>query len=221
VTFESTDVRPLAPQYWVGVAITATNPAERAMHVGLVYRSPNLQVRFAHLAFHHRLLDGPAHVLNGYLWSDCMFLAGKEMAATAEFIANYIASVARTTAVPYGTDSRGTKFDSSGAYQTIDRRRGLTCATFISRVFEDAGFPIVLLETWPRRESDAEWRDSVLKMLRQYGEEERATEIADQEVPFRLSPAEVAVAAADNLIPLTFEQAVERSEPLLRRLFPE
>lgn len=221
MTFQSSSVRAISPNHYVGIAIKAIPGANRAMHVGLVYRSANRGIRFAHLAFHHTLCDDAVSNDSGYWWSDCMWLADDAMRETARFMASYVESVVRTMAIDYGMDSRDVGFDSAGQYYSLDPRRGLTCATFVAAVFQGAGCPVVRLETWERRAEDMAWRDGVLRMLAEYGAEHRSRELADVDVPFRLTPAEAAVAAADPEAPLDFARAVERSLPLLASLFPK
>jgi hypothetical protein len=151
-----------------------------------------------------------------------MWLADPTMQETAKFMANYIeAIVTHAEEVDYGLNPSGVGFDASGQFYSLDPRKGLTCATFISAVFQSAGLPIVSLATWPLRVSDATWRDHVLKTLSSNGYEDRAKEIAEEEFAFRLTPAEAAIAASATSIPLSYEAAVQLSEPLLQQLFVE
>jgi hypothetical protein len=142
------------------------------------------------------------------------------MKDTAKFMANYIEAVTKhTDDVDYGTNPSGVGFDASGRFYSIDPKRGLTCATFISAIFQSAGFPIVNLATWPPRDSDPAWRDHVLETLSSYGHADRAKQIAGEQVPFRLTPAEAAAAASAEAVPVSFEDTVRLAQPLLHELF--
>jgi hypothetical protein len=149
--------------------------------------------------------------------------ADPDMNDNATFMANYIEAVATqaTDKVDYGINPSGISFDGSGQFHSLDPAKGLTCATFISAVFESAGFPIVKLSTWPLRPGDAAWRNHVLEMLSSNGREDRAKQIGSEEVPFRLTPAEAAAAASADSVPLDYEAAVRLSGPLLQKLLPE
>jgi hypothetical protein len=203
----------------IGVAIKALD-ASRAMHVGLLYAHSSGEVRFAHLAFHHDLRNDPVPTGQGYLWSVCEWLNGPAMGDTAKFIANYIEAVMQSGSdVDYGMNPADVGFDNAGRYYSLDPKRGLTCATFVAAVFQSAGFRIVELGTWPSRPSDADFRSHVLAMLKLNGEDERAEEIEKEVVPFRLSPAEAAAAAAAAIVPVAYDAALKLAEPLLQELF--
>jgi hypothetical protein len=222
MSFSKFEELEMSPEQSVGVAIRVIDLTSHAMHVGLLYAHSSGTVRFAHLAFHHDLRNDPAPTRQDYLWSVCMWLADPAMKETAKFMANYIEAImTHAEEVDYGMNPSGVGFDASGQFYSLDPRRGLTCATFISAVFQSAGFPIVSLTTWPLRASDATWQDHVLKMLSSNGLEDRAKEIAEEEFAFRLTPAEAAAAASAVSVPLSYEAAVQLSEPLLRQLFLE
>lgn len=210
------------PEESVGVAIKVIDLASRLMHVGLLYAHSSGAVRFAHLAFHHDLRNDPAPTRQGYLWSLCAWLADPVMKDNAKFIANYIEAVAtHAQDVDYGLNPANVGFDASGQFYSLDPKRGLTCATFISAVFQSVGFPIVDLTTWPLRSGDVAWRQHVLEILSSNGFQDRAKEIAQEVFPFRLTPAEAAAAASSASVPLSYDATVKLSEPLLLQLFPE
>jgi len=208
-------------EQYVGVAVKVIRADIRAMHAGLLYAHSDGEIRFAHLAFHHDLRNDPAPVAQGYFWSICEWLSDPEMKDSAQFVANYIESVVRNSAVNYGFDPAGVGFDPSGQFYCLDPAKGLTCATFISAVFQSVGFPIVNLSAWPIREGDVAWRDYVLEMLTLNGRQDRAKELENEEVSFRLTPAEAAVAASAKTVPVTYETVVQLAAPLLRDLFVE
>jgi hypothetical protein len=223
MSFSNFEELTMTREQRVGVAIKVIDAASRAMHVGLLYAHSKVGMYFAHLAFHHDLRNDPMPIGQNYLWSGCAWLADPSMAENAKFMANYIEAVATQAAdkVDYGVNPLGIGFDGSGQFRSLDPGKGLTCATFISAVFESAGFPIVKLSTWPLRPSDAAWRNHVLEMLASNGREDRAKQIANEEAPFRLTPAEAAAAASADTIPLDYQATAQLSEPLLQKLFPE
>ncbi|MBB3656634.1 hypothetical protein FHX15_001862 [Rhizobium sp. BK650] len=216
MTFQHCDSVVANPNY-VGIAIRSTPLGERSMHVGLLYRHSNGNVKFAHLAWHNDLHDEPLPSGENYLWAECEALAQDD--SLSDFVASFIELCAQSKEIPYGPNPPASAFDSDGRYTPQSDREGLTCATYISSVLSGAGFPVVQLETWERRPDDAVWWSSMMGYLNKWAPE-RAAELADVAIEFRLRPDEVAVAATSIDPPLAYRDAAARSVPLQELLFP-
>jgi hypothetical protein len=216
MTFQHCDSVVPNPNY-VGIAIRSTSLGDRSMHVGLLYRHSNGNVKFAHLAFHNDLRDEPLPSGGNYLWAECEALAQDD--SLSDFVANFIELCAQSKEIPYGPNPPASAFDSDGRYTPQSDREGLTCATYVSSVLHGAGFPVVQLQTWESRPDDAIWWSSMMGHLSRLAPE-RAAELADIAIEFRLRPDEVAVAATSIDPPLAYRDAVARSMPLQELLFP-
>lgn len=219
MNFQPAQSIPMAPKYLVGVAIRRTQGT--GMHVGLVYTHSSGEVRFAHLAWHNNLLNDPAPNHQPYLWADCEWLADPAVASLAEFVTNFIEMSCRKKEIPYGHRAPARAFDAQGQYMSTDPQEGLTCATYISSVLKDGGFPVVDIGTWTTRPDDATWWANLEDALRGNPDTAaRAAELSGISVDFRLRPDEIAVAAASNQVPLSFGQASAQAAPLNALLFP-
>lgn len=214
MTFKNSVAVPMVPANFVGVGVRYTNADRGHMHVGLIYEDPQGQPSFAHLAFHHDVRKDAPPNDEAYLWDDCAWLSDPDVRSSAEYLADYIETCVRNTNVDYGIDPPDEAFSESGQYNGLNPSKGLTCATFIAAVLKGAGFPVVDLSTWSRRtEEDDKWGAGVMALLRRHAPE-RAAQIHGQTVPFRLKPDELAAAAADIAIPVSFERAIDLAVPL-------
>lgn len=202
---------------YVGIAIKATSVHTRGMHVGILYRSSADSVNFAHLAWHNDLRNEKLSSSGNYFWAECEWLNQDD--SLSEFVANFVEMCVQSKEIPYGPNPPAAAFDSSGRYSPQSDREGLTCATFVSSVFDGAGLPVVDLTTWESRPDDAVWWNSMMEHLED-SVPERASELVGVAVDFRLRPDEVAVAATHVDRPLTYEDAVTLSLPVQRLLFP-
>ncbi|TPK84580.1 hypothetical protein FJ934_27505 [Mesorhizobium sp. B2-4-12] len=216
MTFQHCDRVAADPSY-VGIAIRATPLGERSMHVGLLYRHSNGDVKFTHLAWHNDLRDETLPHGDNYLWAECACLTQDD--SLSDFVANFIEMCAQSKEIPYGPNPPPTAFDLNGRYSPQNDRQGLTCATFISSVLLAAGFPVVRLGTWESRPDDSLWWSSMMKYIEKSAPE-RAAELDDVAIEFRLRPDEVAVAATSIDPPLSYQEALARSVPLQELLFP-
>ena len=216
MTFQQCDQVTPDPAY-VGIAIKSTSQRHQRMHVGLLYRHSSGEVRFAHLAMHNDLRDDLLPIEPEFMWSDCAALSHPD--ALSEFVANFIEMCAQSKQIPYGPNPPEAALDEKGRYRSQDVREGLTCATYVSSVLHGAGFPVVELETWQGRPDDAEWWVPIQAYLNN-AEPERAAELSEVTIGFRLRPDEVAVASTCRYPPLSFDNAVAQSQPLHQLLFP-
>jgi hypothetical protein len=218
MTFRSCGDAPVDLLHDVGIAIRATDVARQLMHVGLLYRSTDGEQRFLHLAFHHDLQDQVAPVNARYFWADCAWLALPDFEVVGDTLVSYIESVREETKVPYGFDGADVHFDGGGHYVSLDQVKGLTCATFIATVLESAGIPVVDLTTWQPREDDEKWRAIIMDALQERAPD-RATEVAQSPMEFRLRPDEIAGASSGTKVPLVFQEALTAAQPIRAQLF--
>jgi hypothetical protein len=121
-------------------------------------------------------------------------------------------------AVPYGFDCINISFDTEGKLLPTKASAGLTCATFLSKVMEGFGFPILKAEEWLKRDDDTVWQSQIIELLRRAGCEERAKVLAGDVGDVRYRPEEVVGAAGTAPWPVGFDSALAAAQGLLDEL---
>lgn len=176
----------------------AVKQAGTFVHVGFLYRTEEGTLRLSDLAWHHCLRDSAEYEDYFWLTTDLEEIICEQV---AEYVA-YVAQVNSSGQIPYSIRYRGKHFDATGEYIGTVAGEGLTCATYILAVLDDAlSLPLIIYDTWPvGRPDDVAWAETILDMLANH--EPRASEdhIAVQRelLPdvVRYRPEEVAAAFA-------------------------
>jgi len=188
----------------------------RGNHIGLIFRSEDGTHKLLHLAFHHDLkLDS---VSSSYNWL-LPALDDREQRALAAAAAE-IAAFNVGGPVQYSPYYTGRYFESDSTYSRHKPGEGLTCATFVLEMFERLGFELLQLATYkPRPVEDEEFRSFVLEGLRGNNAElAHIAAIEKDRLEIRIKPEEVAVSAASDDRPLTFDDAIPAAARLNARL---
>lgn len=128
----------------VPLAVAATRSGD---HAGVVYLWPQTGAAFF---FHHIGEDDLRHEsadMTRLRWARPALATDEleDVAARASLLDDMY--TAQGIGLPYGFD-RDLGFDEDGRLVSVDPDAGLTCATFVSAVFESAGFPLVDRVTW-------------------------------------------------------------------------
>lgn len=145
---ESVVLRPVAREPVESAAVTIMKGAVGG-HVGLFYQfNDDGARRHLHLAWHLRLDDDPAAPADAS-WVKPR-LTQDELDNIAD-AAHRVATLYQDGLVPYAFDANA-RFDSNGRLQ-LDQSLGLTCATFIIRLFEYAGIVLLDEQTWDQDRS--------------------------------------------------------------------
>lgn len=138
---------------------------EEQRHLGLLYRRGDAAMRKLHLGFHHYLCDESPELDGTSAWIGCTDLDDSE----ANTFATWLAKIWEKNhkRMPYGIKYwRGPHFDPvTGAYLESETGCGLTCATFVMALFEAFRHDIVDIESWPIRDSDADFQGHIVRAL--------------------------------------------------------
>jgi hypothetical protein len=164
------------------------------MHVGVCYTVEG-ESYFLHLAWHRDLRREPgARAAAKYAVGE-MQLPDVRQYVAARYL-EHVWSQCQAGVIPYGVGFREVRFDPAGALVLGPGATGLTCATFVARVLEGAGLPVVALETWaPGRPGDAEWREFVANALAKSGAPpEHVAAVRADTTATRLRPEEISYA---------------------------
>lgn len=198
----------------LGIAVKEVQVDQR--HVGLLYQDGLHSTRMCHLAWHHDLRDQAAPA--DYFWVE-VELDDLNKLVVIGFCLKVIEKNQRGQ-VPYGLTYLGDYFDrDTGHYQKRSAGDGLTCATFVMAIFDPLGLPILDVDTWQRRDGDAEWQNQIVAALQHGGASSEHIELVQNDIGCaRFRPEEVAGSATDPDQPVPFDQAVSLGEELLRAM---
>lgn len=106
------------------------------------------------------------------------------------------------------------EFTTSGRIILARNGKGLNCSTFVLHVFRQYGIPLVDFDTWQARSEDAEWHRSLVEWVK-HDDPEHAALIESEIGCARVRPEEVAGAALDNELPVSFEHCVHNGQAVL------
>ncbi len=107
--------------------------------------------------------------------------------------------------LPYGFAYRHSYFNGDGELTPGAGERGLTCATLVLAVFRSAGLELVDLSTWPDRDDDRAWQNSLAeKLLADVTDEAEKHRVITEIGAIRVRPSEAAGAMACRLHPAPF-----------------
>lgn len=197
----------------IGIAIHG-----REQHIGLLYRvSAGKPALLLHLKSHHRLRsDLPT--ADYVLWVDPPI--PEERAKAVATFSRRIWKMNEAGCVPFGFSQPNEFFDHTGQILTGPAKVGLTCATFVLAVFEQAGLRLVDYETWPPpTAADVERQKNLVKQLEERRVPKEHVEALRREIGnIRYGPHEVAGAATNDTLPSDHAHASRIAKRIRRRL---
>lgn len=176
-------------------------------HVGLLYRVVRQEIAFLHLGGRNDLRsDAPPDAI--YCWIEPEIPPARAMAIAA--FCRRIWKQSQGGKIVYGFGRSGHYFDLSSGRITRNAKVGLTCASFVLEVFDSAGFPLVINDTWPRpSENDIEKQKALFSQIiwdKDQNDDERAA--VEAEIGnVRYSPMQVAGASTGKPLPASYSYA--------------
>jgi hypothetical protein len=209
----------------MGLVAVAIN--SRGSHVGLLYRLTYEEpVHFLHLAWDHALKDEPFQP-KGYF--AIPLLTGRPVRAkqVAQYC-HFVSDENRVSGIPYSFTAPFDYFDERGTrVHPESSAAGLTCASFVVSVLEQAGIRLFRQGQWRWHCDDHAFFRWIIRALK--GEVPLIPPAARSDHPaaveaqmaagaFRYRPAEVAGAACSDAIPVTFTEANVLAEAVRRHL---
>ena len=189
-------------------------------HVGFLYRSEDSEAYVLHLWGHGQLLHKLPKV--GQLCVLCE-IEPVRLPALAAF-ARSLYRRNKNQGIPYAFSSPEQDwFSADGNLLLGPDRLGLTCANFVLALYRAAGLPLVQLDTWPDREDDSAWQQSVLDAWAPIIEKKQKTrdhftQVRDQIGTVRCRPNEIGGAALASEFPCAFETALKLAIDVERAL---
>jgi hypothetical protein len=196
----------------VCLAISRPDIDRDQQHTGLLYFDGDC-VNFLHLAWHETLQQEPPD--KSYLWLDIPLDPLNKM-----HFATYCAMVYDNNkeGIPYGLSLGGSDFSVDGNFIQKEPHVGLTCATFVLRVFHAQGFNIVDFEKWPSKEGDKKWQLKIIGILKKHVSSEYFNSQYDKILSgvARFKPEEVVVAGTLENPPFGSEEIKRHTSDLLK-----
>ena len=193
----------------LGVALKSISGEQN--HVGIIY-SWDDEARLCHLAYHYDLRDEPLR--NGYFWGS--FRLHEHVLSQ---IAGYVALLNKNKkSIPYGFSYDSSPFDEQGHYQQMAIGKGLTCATFVMAVFERQGYPLLIKDDWPDRETDQEWKKCILESLQGHATQEHIEAAKNDKDAPRFRPEEVVAGAVSENPPVAYSTVESLALAILNAL---
>jgi hypothetical protein len=205
--------RPFDEINEVAVAITATGSDQR--HVGIFHKDDAGRVMLLHLAWHFDLRNSEPKPYYAWVELPIHSARARQVAARCRQIFR-----ANPRGLPYAFSPPNDCFDEKqSTYLFGPTRHGLTCATFVIAVFQTTGIRLVLDETWPVTRADDEvWKQKIITALQKSATPEHIEFIQAEAGSTRFRPEEVAGAAANSSIPVSFVDAEKLSVEILQKL---
>lgn len=184
-------------------------------HVGIDYSDAEGARRHIHLAGHHRLTDEPMH-MDGRAWVETQI--DELMLQDVATVARQIARKHAEHRIPYGFDLKGPDFDAQGRLD-LKGGLGLTCATFVLKVFARGRVELLSLASWNSDRSDAriqEDNDAQHELIKTFRHRDEAhfARVEAQVGSTRVRAEEVAAASTLANLPAPYAEV----EPLGRAL---
>jgi hypothetical protein len=174
-------------------------------HAGLLYRDGG-GLSVLHYAMHHHLPDDPLErFLDSFVDEDLVFVLPDLHDGVKRFLAGFCRRIARSRrnrTIPYAfqDDPEAVFALTTGDLTKLDDDRGLTCSTFVLRVFLSVGIQVIDRAGWPFTAEGEKIQRRIAHFLRREGWPEQADIIeaeADRNVP-RVGPEHVAGALMED-----------------------
>jgi hypothetical protein len=157
-----------------GIAIGVTDPERRQLHIGVVHADTGAVPHLLHLAFHADLHNEPLNAQPEPVYQVLTVLGDPVRLSAFSAACRRIHKVNRRhsgnwVSVPYGVYlDPATTIDSAGGVKIGPAGAGLSCATFVMKVFESTGISLLREDTWRPRASDLVWHDHIVGILQTY-----------------------------------------------------
>ena len=225
--WKDADSKDLPPAY-AGVAVWFLPGG--ALHVGVLYRTPQQQPWILHLRGHYGGAKEPKFQ-NTAPEPDALCVLCPLDPTVVPSIARVFRDIHRENknpGLPYGLSLPvGEWFDENRRFSDSSPGRGLCCHTFVIAAYRAADTQLLEPETPVPRDDDADWQYQLLAGFESdLKKAERKTqahfEIIRAAIPFAIyRPLEVAGAALADELPCPIDLAIKYAEELRRSLFPE
>ncbi len=192
-------------------------------HVGFLYRIEDSDAYVLHLWGHRKLLHEPPR--EGQLCVLCE-IEPVRLPSLAAF-ARRLYRKNKNQGIPYAFSSPEQDwFSAEGSLLLGPERLGLTCANFVLALYRAAGLPLVQLDTWPVREDDSAWQQSVLAEWApaiaeaKQKTQEHFAQVRNEIGTVRCRPTEIGGAALASEFPCSFDTAIKLAVEVERALPP-
>lgn len=150
------------------VVIGRENPSKNQQHIGFLYQDFNQQTKFLHLAWHRQLKNDIPSPKYFIVDDDFIDIEKVHFAAYCALV-----YAKNENNISYNFDMDDSYFDDTGQFQKMEEFSGLTCATFVLKIFASQGHHLVDFSTWKPQSKNKEWHLKMLGLLLKYTDTSR------------------------------------------------
>ena len=160
-------LKPLIPDSWpdeslrFGIMIQVSDPSSNQLHVAALYRVDNC-LMIGDLQNHLLTRRTVVRPSAGLFWI-APNLNQEDQQILAATIDTWLD--VNENKIPYSVAHPGGVIFKDNVWVGNEPSQGLTCATFISELFNELGFPFINIGTWQSRIGDDEWAKRILDMI--------------------------------------------------------
>ena len=192
----------------IAIAIPGDNSLQ---HCGIAYTDPTQTIMLCDflISGHIRKITLPGE----YFWTP-VHLEEFEAVAVMSFVELIIRNNISTGLYSLVYPKNG--FNITGMFRA---GAGFTCATFVSKVFDDLKLPIINVQTWRLRPTqDAKFKTQLIAIARQNGLPVVAASLQTEPAHFRVKPWEIFGSATRKKYPVNFCRAKKLARILSKLL---
>jgi hypothetical protein len=146
-----------------GIIAIAINSNEKAPHCGIVFTDASGSVNLCDMQYEHTLAVGP--LPPRYFWTTAR-LEATDVILVSELL-HFVIETSKMRPPPYSFIYPAEGYDATGVLST---GAGLTCATFVLKIFERLNLEVVDVRTWkPRPIQDRAFQRRLIAYARSQG----------------------------------------------------
>lgn len=147
----------------ISVVIGRPDPTKNYQHIGFLYLNEENRPKFLHLQWHETLRNDPPNPHYQVLPIDLEAFEKVHLAAYCSLV-----HAKNGKNLPYNLAMDDSHFDESGTFHTEKSHSGLTCATFVLKIFSAQGYPLIDPTSWKTARQDKKWQLGMVEYLKEH-----------------------------------------------------
>lgn len=147
----------------ISVVIGRPDPKKNYQHIGFLYFNDENRPKFLHLQWHETLRNDPPHPHYQVLDIDLEPFEKVHLAAYCALVHDKNGKT-----MPYNLAMDDSYFDTRGEFHPQKHYSGLTCATFVLKIFSAQGYHLIDPTTWKTARQDKKWQLGMVEYLKEH-----------------------------------------------------
>lgn len=148
---------------YFAVVIGRPNANENQQHIGFLYKDAEESGKFLHLEWHNRLKNENPDYKYQVIDIDLEEIEKIHLAAYCALVYDK-----NGNQIPYNFYMDNSFFDMNGVFHNEEEYSGLTCATFVLKLFSAQGYHLIDFTTWKAESKNKDWQRRILGYLKSY-----------------------------------------------------